>query len=214
MPAISRRYCALPSTRSAGIAPAFRIRLLVIDVGEEKVERAHALLQTALEHRPFVRRNDARHDVERDQSLGAAVVAVHRERDADAVECALGLVALLRDAGDVRALEPVGERPVMGPHPGVRGGHFVVRVGRTCGRESGRRDGSKRCASLRNPLSPSGLTRPYFGCGFDASPIRVTAARSGCILVLDKVGHRPKVGLTLLPPLWLNRGSCLGSRGV
>ena len=108
--------------------------LLVVDVVQEEIERAHALLQAALEHLPFVRRNDARHDVERDEALGAAVLAVYRERDADAMECALGLLALLRDAGGVGALEPVRKSPVVGADDRLGGRSFHRRGGRTCDR--------------------------------------------------------------------------------
>ena len=85
-----------------GQRPAVEDLLVVVDVVEERVERAHALHEAALEHRPFVGRDDARHEVERNQALGAAVLAVDRERDADAVERAIGLLALLRDAGGRR----------------------------------------------------------------------------------------------------------------
>ena len=79
----------------------------MVDVVQERVQRLHALLQPAVEHLPFVRRNDARHDVERDQPLGAGVLAVDRERDADAMERALGLFPLLGDAvGGVRSSQP------------------------------------------------------------------------------------------------------------
>ena len=50
-PCISGRYWALPSTCSAGITPALRISLLVVDVGDEGVERPHALLEPGFELR-------------------------------------------------------------------------------------------------------------------------------------------------------------------
>ncbi len=87
-------------------------RLLVIDVVQERVERLHALAQPAIEHLPLVRRNDPRHDVERNQPLGAGILAVHRERDADAMKRALGLVALLGDPRPavVRSSQPANAR--------------------------------------------------------------------------------------------------------
>jgi hypothetical protein len=48
----------------------FENLLVVIDVVQERVERAHALAQAAIQHLPFVRWNDARHDIERNQPLG------------------------------------------------------------------------------------------------------------------------------------------------
>ena len=91
-------------------------RLLVIDVVQEQVQRVHALLSPASSRCHSSRGNDARHEIERDQPLGARLLAVHGERDADAMKKALGLLALLRDAIRWRALEPVGERAVMRAH--------------------------------------------------------------------------------------------------
>ena len=82
--------------------------LVVVDVVEEGVERADALAQARGELAPLVRRQHPRDDVERDQPLVAVLLAVDREGDADAVEQAVGLGALL--AQDVVRLagEPVG----------------------------------------------------------------------------------------------------------
>ena len=69
----------------------------MVDVGEEGVQRPDALLEPGFEARPFLGRQDARHDVERDQPLGARVLAVDGERDADAVKQCVRLGALLRE---------------------------------------------------------------------------------------------------------------------
>ena len=66
--------------------------LLVVDVVNEGVERVRTLAvssraRAASIHRAAVRR----HDVERDQTLGAFVLAVHGEGDADAMEQGVGL---------------------------------------------------------------------------------------------------------------------------
>ena len=87
----------------------------MIDVREKEIERAHALLQTGFQNAPFVRGNDARHDVERNQAFGSRVFAVNRESDSDAMECAFRFVPFLCNAGSIGAFEPVGECPVMGP---------------------------------------------------------------------------------------------------
>ena len=108
MPCISGRYCALHSTCSAGIMPALQDLLVVVDVVDERIERAHALLEAALEPRPLVDRQDARHDVEGDQPLGAFVLAVHGERDADAMEQRVGLGALVRQPLGGLVVEPLG----------------------------------------------------------------------------------------------------------
>jgi len=103
--------------------------LVVVDVVEERVQRAHALKEAALEHAPFVRRDDPRDQVERDQALGPGVLAGHGEGDAETVERALRFLALLRHTSRRRAREPVRDGPVMGPHRPVGGGHFVVGAG-------------------------------------------------------------------------------------
>ena len=56
--------------------------LRVIDVVDERVERAHALRDAALDARPLLGREDARDDVERKHALGAGGIGVDRERHA------------------------------------------------------------------------------------------------------------------------------------
>ena len=60
------------------------------------------------------------------RALRARVFAVHRERDADAMERALRFLALLRNAIGRGALEPVGEGSVVGAQLAVGGPHFVI----------------------------------------------------------------------------------------
>ena len=103
--------------------------LVVVDVVEERVERPDALEQPALQHGPFVGADDPRDQVERDQPFGAGGLARDGERDAQPVERALGLVALLGDPRRRRPRQPVGNAAVMRPDRSVRSGHFVVRGG-------------------------------------------------------------------------------------
>jgi hypothetical protein len=85
-PIISGRNCALFSTCSGGMHAGLEDLLLVVDVVEEGVERLHPLPQAGLQRLPLGRRDDARDDVEGDQALGAGLLAVDREGDADAVK--------------------------------------------------------------------------------------------------------------------------------
>jgi hypothetical protein len=101
-------------------------RLVVIDVMQERIERLYALPQAAVEHLPFRRRNDPRHDVERDQPLGSAVLAIDGERDAHAMKCALRFFAFLRDATRGGPVQPAGESLVMRPHATAREPHFII----------------------------------------------------------------------------------------
>ena len=72
--------------------------LVVVDVVEEGVEGVDALDHPGFDDRPFVGRDDPRHDVERDQALDAAFLAVDVEGDADGAEQRVRLiVALLQD---------------------------------------------------------------------------------------------------------------------
>ena len=100
--------------------------LIVIDVVQERIQSADALAQAPVQHLPLVRRDDARHDVERNQPLGPRFLAVDGKGDADAMERALGLLPLLGDPCGRRPAEPAGERLVMGPHPTLGCLHFVV----------------------------------------------------------------------------------------
>ena len=106
--------------------------LVVIDVVDEAVERGDALAQAALHLAPLVRRDHARDEVERDQPLGAAVLAagvvlraVDGEGDADATEDDLGLVAAR--AHHLRRLlrEPAVEAAVVLAHRAVEAVHLV-----------------------------------------------------------------------------------------
>ena len=63
--------------------PSSQDLLLVVDVVDEEVERADALLQPRLDDRPLVGRDEARDQVERQDALGPLLrVGVDGERDA------------------------------------------------------------------------------------------------------------------------------------
>jgi len=108
----------------AGLDDALR----VVDVVEEGVERAHALAQPGLQHRPLGRGDDARHDVERDQALGAFLLAVDGEGDADAVEGEFRLAPLGLDARGRRARQPLRELAIVGAGRAAPFEHLVVAV--------------------------------------------------------------------------------------
>jgi hypothetical protein len=73
--------------------------LVVIDVMDKAVERGHALHQALFHAGPFVGRDDARNQVERNQPLIAGAVfvlgAVNGEGNADTAKNQLGLFAPL-----------------------------------------------------------------------------------------------------------------------
>ena len=82
----------------------------VIDVVDERIERADALGQAALDHRPFRARQYARHEVHRPGPIPSrAVVAGDLERD-----------PLLHEDG---VASPAGGLQARGSHAGQRGQH-------------------------------------------------------------------------------------------
>ena len=60
----------------------FQNPLLPVDVLQIEVERHHALRESALDHVPFGAGDNARHQVEGEEPLRSAAVAVNREGDA------------------------------------------------------------------------------------------------------------------------------------
>ena len=81
--------------------------LLVVNVMQEGIERPYALANAAIEHRPFGGRNNARHAVERDQPLGAVIVAVDVEGDAHPVKQQLSLFPLALHGLVIGLLQPL-----------------------------------------------------------------------------------------------------------
>ena len=66
----------------------------MIDVVEEGVDRAHPLADAGRHRLPLLGIEDARDDVERDQSLDPLLAAVHRKGDAEPAEDQVGLLML------------------------------------------------------------------------------------------------------------------------
>ena len=93
--------------------------LTVVDVVQEGVERAYPLLDTLRQLGPFAGRDDARHDVERDQPLARLGLAIDVEGDAGQAENRLRLAGLGAQVRWVLGGEPrlvslvsVADRPV------------------------------------------------------------------------------------------------------
>ena len=127
---------------------------------DEGVQGPHALPQSGRQLAPFLGREDARHDVERDQPLVAVLLAVDGEGDADAVEEAVGLGALLSQRVVGLADQPVGVDGVMRADVPVGRVHLVIgRLGwRSIGREFLPRDPSENRA--KPPGRPGTLYEP------------------------------------------------------
>ena len=95
-----------------------------VNVAQKPVERVDALHQPLLQMGPFGAREDARQEIEGDQTLGRLLVAIDREGDAHAPEQHLGLAAAGGEQFGRSGREPVAEPAV--DRPGRLGrAHFV-----------------------------------------------------------------------------------------
>ena len=100
------------STIASGMTTGAQDLLAVVDVVQEGVERAHALLEPAREAVPLAAAEHARNDVEGDQPLGIAALGVDREGDADAAEEQLGLAPAQLELGLRGLRQPVVDQPI------------------------------------------------------------------------------------------------------
>ena len=128
-------------------------RARAVDVLEEQVERGDALDQALFEEAPFGARNDARHDVERDQPLGGVLVAVDAEGDADAAEHVFRLGAAGGENVGGRFLEPAGDVTVDRPRFAGAKAHFVKRA-------AGRHADPRPCLAVVKPIYEKAMFVP------------------------------------------------------
>ena len=71
--------------------------LFVIDIVDEQIKRLHALAQALVQRLPFGSRDDARNNIERDQTFSACFAAVNSESNTDAAKHQIGFYAFARD---------------------------------------------------------------------------------------------------------------------
>ena len=100
--------------------------LIVIDVVQEGIQGLDPLPQARFHNAPLMRRNNARHDVERDQALLAGLFAIHGKGNADAVKGEIGFLTLARNHIRRSGIQPITKALVTRSHGtgGVK--HFVV----------------------------------------------------------------------------------------
>ena len=108
---------------------------LPVHVADERVERQNPLPKPALDRRKIGLRDHARHDVEREDALGAPLRAVHVERDPTLEEIALGDPLLLSEILGREPREHFGERRCPRTRLVRAGEHLVVEVTRVVGSE-------------------------------------------------------------------------------
>ncbi len=105
--------------------PVAQDALTVVDVGQEGVERVHALDHAALDVVPLVARDHARDEVEREDPLEPFLLAVDGEADALVEERRVDRVPARRELLDAQRRELLGERAVVGPGSAGRLEHLV-----------------------------------------------------------------------------------------
>ena len=101
--------------------------LIVVDVFQEGIQRAHTLAGAVVDDFPSGRPDDPRNDVERDGALGAGFVTVHRKSDALTGVERVGLALFLRQK--IRGFfgQPFGVGAIMRAYRAVGRAHLIVR---------------------------------------------------------------------------------------
>ena len=141
----------------------------MVDVVQERVQRAHALLEPLRQAVPLAAAEHARDDVEGDQALGIAALRVDREGDADAPEQQLRLAPAQLELVVRRLRQPLVDEPVGRAHA-VRLAHLVEAVHaappRGCPEEQVpcrvRRAGARCGSAAREPPDrEGGSARPH-----------------------------------------------------
>ena len=103
----------------------FAAAINVLDVG---VDGFDALLEAALQRRPIRPREDARDDVERDETFLRLGVAIDRKGDADAAEEQLRLAAAEIEHVRRDLAQPMRQFGIGRPHRALGAPHFVEHV--------------------------------------------------------------------------------------
>ena len=116
--------------------------LLVIDVVNEEVERADALLQAALDEAPFRRRDNPRHEIERKDPLGSGVVAVDAEGNAHVQERAFRRLLATKEFAVGQSFDELAERARRRPRLAVGVEHLIEE---TAGFVVGEPHGNRAC---------------------------------------------------------------------
>jgi hypothetical protein len=102
--------------------------LFTVNIGQECIERVHALGDPAFDERPFVGRSDARYEIEGQETLSAAGVSVLGERYAalkqDGIDCRDAMLEI----APVDRSQGAGQSDVMGARHADAIGEFVVKV--------------------------------------------------------------------------------------
>ena len=99
--------------------------LRMVNVVQKQIERGDALHQPALDQFPFLRRNDARNEIERENPFRSLVVVVDGEGNALAEKRGGGQGAFALEFFALHFREALEQFAVMGPRHAGAGKHFV-----------------------------------------------------------------------------------------
>lgn len=110
-----------------GDDPGLDDALLVVEVGEEQVQRLDALDAAALDHAPFAHGDGAGDGVEGNQALGALLVPIEGEGDTGPVEQQVGFAPPLGKQFFGGFGQPAGELPVVRTAIAARVVHLVIK---------------------------------------------------------------------------------------
>ena len=121
-PITSRRKLRAGIDQRARNLAVLQNALLAVNILQEKIQRHHALGEAAVDLFPFRMRQDARDQIEREQALGAAAVAINRKRNA---------LNQKREVGELAALLELRGR---------HGGKLLEQLGVLRARVAGRRE--------------------------------------------------------------------------
>jgi hypothetical protein len=98
----------------------------VIKVVEEGVEGTHALINTARQFLPFIRRNNTGYHVKRDQALLSCILAIDVESNTGAPKHILRILALLLQPFRALRFVPLAIAGIGGTHIPVGIEHLVI----------------------------------------------------------------------------------------
>jgi hypothetical protein len=96
-----------------------------VDVIQEGAQGGDALAQALLDLSPFLAADHPRHQTDREDLLGPALVVVHRERDTLAVQRQLGQRLRVCEILGCQLVQDAGGAPCVGPRFSIDVNHLV-----------------------------------------------------------------------------------------
>src|SRR5438128_2331767 len=105
--------------------------LIVINIVNEDIERMNALPKTALDYSPFIRSDDSGNDVEWKDPLGARLIAINVESDANAEQRLLGRLLIEPEFSVIERGDSLKQQTRARSRHAIRFEHLVVKTTRS-----------------------------------------------------------------------------------